>query len=1557
MKLFKGSADTNIYVVNEKYRIIYCNDVLKNAYPDIHNGDTCYKSLCGEKKPCENCPLKKKEGGKGILYNKYMRRWVEVDSGIIEWPGEGQCNIVFSKAIHEGNKSLFYNLADISAYDELFELDLSKDTYKILSHAEDKYVLPDEEGKITNLRREVAEHMVHPDDKELFAEFWDMESMTSRLMEADSEHTLSIQFRKKIIDGTYCWVLQTVVPLKNGSDTEQIAMCFIQDIDKQKKMEEQFNKQFDIDYKSKDELTGLYKRNIFFLTADKYLKGAESGEYCLMAIDIEHFKLFNEWYGQEEGDRFLISIGHHLKQAQIDNNGIAGYMGSDDFCIILPYDMEVLTKLQEQIQGYVKQYGGNAGFLPAFGMYRIEDVSVPLNQIYDRACIAISSVKGNYSRRACWYDERMMQKMGEDHTLLVEVQRALERQEFTFYAQPKCNLITGKIVGLESLVRWIHPERGVISPGEFIPVLEQNGFITELDLYIWESVCIRLRSWIDSGHRGVPISVNVSRVDIYTLDIVEVFGNLIEKYNIDPELLEIEITESAYVEEYQIISEVIEKLRNRGFTVLMDDFGSGYSSLNMLKDVNVDVLKIDMKFLEMGKNVIGKGRGILEAIIGMAQLMELRLIAEGVETKEQKDLLVDMGCLYAQGYYFYRPLSIPQLETLMEDEKILDYRGMKARQIERINVKELLNGGLISEAIVNNILGGVAFYDVCDGNIELLRVNEQYYKLVGTNPVDIEEHKDTMLDTIYEEDRNLILRIFQNAYEDPLHGSEGDVRRYKGDGSTMWMHLRAFFLKEQDNHKLYYGTIADVTEQKNQEKQLESSQKALSAAVHISNSEESFMRLAEDNRKAAAAIFAQMTPGGMIGGYCEEGMPLYFANYEMVNLLGYDTYEELSAGIDGKIINTVHPDDRQRILGEIEEHISLGYEYTTTYRMLKKDGSVFWTLDKGRIVCAEDGRLAIISVCSDISETMAIQQKLSENNRKLARRNQELNFLNNDMPGGYHRRTTEEGFELLYMSNRFLAIFGYTDEEIKQKFDNQFLNMVHPDDRIKVVKDVEYVKEDRHFNMEYRMRAKRGYIWVIEQSKYLEYDGKGFIQGVVLDVTETVELRNKMKMLMMHTPETIFLAHWKENGLECQMLVNGLARNLGISSLEYGSRLGDEAYEEYDRCFLKETETAMKEGRNYHCIKEMLLPDGKEAWIDMDARYVGETGKEVTYLCRYANVTSLKKKEQEFWLLSQKMESILRQAGVNSWEWDMENHVLFMTNVKPSQRVEKVFRKLENGGSFVTNFPECVASFKSVPEEYRKKFSAYLAKFQAGEAVQSTKVEVPAISEDGETVWLQIACETIRNDNGTPIKAVGYYIDITEQKNEFLKSKESIRALEIDSLTGLYNRQTAIPKIRDYLCKMPEGETAALIMFDLDNFKLANDVFGHIYGDTIIAENARKLREFFRDKDIVCRMGGDEFLVLCKSITAESIDKKLNSIIKEMIFTYPHKEREITFSLSAGYAMIPEMGRTFEELYERADVALFSAKLSGKSFYKKYDSVMKTVRYELAGECNAADAE
>lgn len=249
---------------------------------------------------------------------------------------------------------------------------------------------------------------------------------------------------------------------------------------------------------------------------------------------------------------------------------------------------------------------------------------------------------------------------------LDDINQAFDNNEFCFYLQPKCNAETGAIVGAEALVRWNHPEYGLVSPGEFIPLLERESMVTRFDLFIWRSVCEMLSRWDGEGRNLVPVSVNVSMTDIESIDVARVLGDLLDRFSIDARLLQVEITESAIAHNMDVVEETIRDLHARGIAVLMDDFGSAYSSLNMLKDINVDAIKLDMKFVDLNADNAAKGLKIIESVIDMAYQLRLSIIAEGAQTAEQVSKLRELGCMYIQGYYFYRPLTVEKMEDLLE---------------------------------------------------------------------------------------------------------------------------------------------------------------------------------------------------------------------------------------------------------------------------------------------------------------------------------------------------------------------------------------------------------------------------------------------------------------------------------------------------------------------------------------------------------------------------------------------------------------------------------------------------------------------------------------------------------------------------------------------------------------------------------------------------------------------------------------------------------------------------------------------------------------------------
>ena len=424
-------------------------------------------------------------------------------------------------------------------------------------------------------------------------------------------------------------------------------------------------------------LTGLYYNRAFFKTADGYLKKVGKETHILVALDIDHFRLFNKRYGRKAGDRYLIFLSECLKKVSQEEEGIAGYLGGDNFCLLLPESGNRISEIQKEMEEGLKKNGYSQAFLPMFGIYRISDPTVPAVSMYDRATIAMENGECGTGIRICVYEDSMEKKIADEIALISEVRNGLVNQEFLIYIQPQCNIADGKavIVGGECLVRWQHSNRGMLPPGAFIPVLEKYGYVAELDRYVWEKACSWLRDWIRMGHVPVPISVNVSRIDIFSMDVPEFFKELTDSMGVCREFLKIEIVESVCADSDERIRNAVKTLREYGFTVMMDDFGSGYSSLNMLKSVPVDVLKLDMRFLHFEEQDRERGISIVESVVEMSRQIGLPIIVEGIETMQQVEFLAKMGCRYVQGFYYFKPMPVPDFEQLILDESNLDRSG------------------------------------------------------------------------------------------------------------------------------------------------------------------------------------------------------------------------------------------------------------------------------------------------------------------------------------------------------------------------------------------------------------------------------------------------------------------------------------------------------------------------------------------------------------------------------------------------------------------------------------------------------------------------------------------------------------------------------------------------------------------------------------------------------------------------------------------------------------------------------------------------------------------
>ncbi len=411
-----------------------------------------------------------------------------------------------------------------------------------------------------------------------------------------------------------------------------------------------------------DPLTGLYNKEFFYEKVRQRLDEQPEEQFILICSDIGNFKMVNDVFGTECGDRVLIRIARALHEmckpdqiyGRIDNDGFALLMkksdyGEEYFQNVPQSNVYVEKDIEYPIRLYL-------------GVYEIVQKDLPVSVMCDRAKMAIATIKGNYQKRLAYYDEKLRQSVLNEQEIMGELDDAIASGQFHIYLQAQVNG-QGESHGAEALVRWIHPKKGYLPPSAFIDILEKNGAIVRLDRYIWELTCQKLREWTDEGREDMYLSVNISPKDFYFIDIYETFTSLVEQYGINPGRLHLEITETSVMTDVQQRIKIIERLQAYGFIVEMDDFGSGYSSLNMLKEIHVNVLKVDMVFLRKTTEM-ERSRKILRTIIALAQELGMETIVEGVETSEQLEFLKSISCDIFQGYYFAKPMEVSQFEEI-----------------------------------------------------------------------------------------------------------------------------------------------------------------------------------------------------------------------------------------------------------------------------------------------------------------------------------------------------------------------------------------------------------------------------------------------------------------------------------------------------------------------------------------------------------------------------------------------------------------------------------------------------------------------------------------------------------------------------------------------------------------------------------------------------------------------------------------------------------------------------------------------------------------------------
>ncbi len=531
--------------------------------------------------------------------------------------------------------------------------------------------------------------------------------------------------RLKAPDGSRRWFAVNIFKRTNELNlTNKIILTF-SDINDKVLTEERLRYQAE-----HDALTGLYNRSAFLSAADAVVKASTSDSYILMCADIDNFRFINERFGRDEGDRLLKFAAEKLLVYSESMEGFPGRLSNDVFAVLLKNTVYVIAKANEIMQGFFADYPLKAKLSCRAGAYIISDTDITVDTMLDRAAVAKESIRGKYGKRLALYDESMNRQALLEKDIADHMEAALADNQFQIYFQPQFNHLTGALAGAEALVRWVDPRRGVISPMEFIPVFEKNGFIVKLDEYVWEKTAEHMSGWLLSGGAKIAVSVNVSREDTKDPELCSRLTRIIKKYGIPIQLFRLEITESMFADDAERLSRVVDDLHRAGFLIEMDDFGSGYSSLNILKDIPVDILKLDMRFFA-GNDNLGRGGMIVGAVLRMSRWLGIPVIAEGVEHKHQADFLLSIGCPTIQGFLYEKPMPVKEFTDrfifVKNAEDVSD-----ARVSTLLNKQGFWDSSSFDSSLFSHFIGPAVVFEARGGEYEFIRMNTRFMELIGT---------------------------------------------------------------------------------------------------------------------------------------------------------------------------------------------------------------------------------------------------------------------------------------------------------------------------------------------------------------------------------------------------------------------------------------------------------------------------------------------------------------------------------------------------------------------------------------------------------------------------------------------------------------------------------------------------------------------------------------------------------------------------------------------------------------------------------------------------------
>ena len=692
-----------------------------------------------------------------------------------------------------------------------------------------------------------------------------------------------------------------------------------------------------------DMQTGLPNIETFKKNVASLCKENPQTQFVICIGDINKFNIINDLYGYEIGNEVLSYIALAV-QIIAGKHGTYARFSGGTFAMCIPSTENALNELFKNTSFPCSHLGVDFPVTMRFGLCNVGYNNESIDRIINFASFAMNKANDKSLNTYCFYNEQMRENLLLEATITSQMRKALENEEFTLYFQPQYNHSSGTMVGAEVLCRWIQSDGTVISPGVFIPIFEKNGFIKELDQYIWRKSFETIRHWIDEGEELVPLSVNISRISLETDEIIDVIAGLKEEYKISTHLLHFEITESAYINDQAQLIRRINEIRNLGFAIAMDDFGSGYSSLNTLKNMPIDILKLDMGFLRGNQNM-DKGGNIISSLIRMAQDLDLSTVAEGVETISQADYLKSVGCDVVQGFLYAKPMPENQFEDLVETAH-KDMVPRKEHFVGSLNINNLYNPESSETVMFTNYTGAAAIVECVHDNVSFIRVNDEFLKMFGFDGVPYKTFKKNFFENFDKSD----MLQFRAAVEYATSTSNETQCVFKYHHSkknqVVWAKFHIWKISSIGQRYTLYILADNITVEKNFETELMKSKTQMNLVIDNSPIGMCLLRIYKHSGKILSSI----------------KMNVLKTNQAFADLSGFSE-EEVMKWTEKETSAIIHPVDLPGFLIKMRHVLSNNFHESIshTYRARKKDGKYEWVTVLATGIKNDDGSFCVIT--------------------------------------------------------------------------------------------------------------------------------------------------------------------------------------------------------------------------------------------------------------------------------------------------------------------------------------------------------------------------------------------------------------------------------------------------------------------------------------------------------------------------------------------------------------------------------------------------------------------